>query len=139
MFEHKKHTVNDRLVSIHQPHMRPIKRGKAKAKTEFGAKIHLSMIEGYSFIDTISWDAFNEGTRLQEYVEKYKSRYGYYPQRVLIDKVYAIRANRKSLKTMGIKISAKPPGRPSQKAVEDHLSPGERNPIKGKFGQDKTA
>lgn len=139
MFEARKRQVDNRLVSIHQPHVRPIVRGKAKASTEFGAKVHLSMIDGYSFIDTISWDAFNEGTHLKEYVENYRKRYGYYPQKVLVDKLYANRKNRRWLKEEGIKISAKPLGRPSAKAVANHVRPGERNPIEGKFGQAKTA
>ena len=139
MFEERKHRVDDRLVSIHQPHVRPIVRGKAKTSTEFGAKVHLSMIDGYSFIDTISWDAFNEGTHLKEYVENYRSRYGYYPEKVMVDKLYANRENRKWLKQKGIKISAKPLGRPSAKAVANHVRPGERNPIEGKFGQAKLA
>lgn len=139
MFEEKKHQIANRLVSIHQPHVRPIVRGKAKSPTEFGAKIHLSMIDGYSFIDTISWDAFHEGSHLTDYVENYKNRYGYYPSKVLVDKLYATRQNRKWLKEKGIKISAKPLGRPSAKAVENHVSPGERNPIEGLFGQAKTA
>ena len=37
----------------------------------------------------------------------------------------------------GIILRAKPLGRPS--AVPHHVSPGERNPIEGKFGQAKTA
>jgi len=139
MFTEKKRQVSDRLVSIHQPHVRPIVRGKAKAPTEFGSKIHLSMIDGYCFLDTISWDAFNEGTRLVEYVGNYKNRYGYYPKKVLADKIYATRENRKWLKKEGIQLSAKPLGRPSLKAVVNHISPGERNPIEGKFGQAKTA
>lgn len=139
MFEEKKHRIEDRVVSIHQPHVRPIVRGKAKSPTEFGAKIHLSMIDGYCFVDTISWDAFHEGNHLPKYVENYKKRYGYYPVKVLVDKLYATRQNRKWLKHRNIKISAKPLGRPSAKAVEDHLSPGERNPIEGKFGQAKIA
>ena len=61
MFKNRSHKIEDRIVSIHQPHVRPIVRGKARAKTEFGAKIHLSMVDGFSFLDTISWDAFNEG------------------------------------------------------------------------------
>jgi hypothetical protein len=40
------------------------------------------------------------------------------------------------LKERGIKLIAKPLGRP--KAVEDHVRPGERNPIEGKIGQAKT-
>jgi len=139
MFEENKRQVDNRLVSIHQPHVRPIVRGKAKASTEFGAKIHLSMIDGYSFMDTLSWDAFNEGIHLQEYVQAYRSRFGYYPEKVLVDKIYANRKNRKWLKEKGIKLSAKPLGRPSAKAVEHHVSPGERNPIEGRFGQAKTA
>ena len=139
MFEERKRKVDNRLVSIHQPHVRPIVRGKAKASTEFGAKIHLSMIDGYAFTDTICWDAFNEGTHLRKYVESYKTRYGYYPEKVLVDKIYANRENRKWLKQEGIKISAKPLGRPSAKAVANHIRPGERNPIEGKFGQAKVA
>ena len=137
MFDEKKHKVDNRIVSIHQPHVRPIVRGKAKANTEFGAKIHLSLIDGYSFLDTISWEAFNEGTHLTDYVENYKQRFGYYPEKVLVDKIYCTRANRKWLKDKQIKLAAKPLGRPSAKAVENHVSPGERNPIEGKFGQAK--
>ena len=137
MFDNRIHKVDDRIVSIHQPHVRPIVRGKSKAKTEFGAKIHLSLVDGYSFLDTVSWDAFNEGSHLMEYVEKYRERFGYYPAKVLADKLYCTRANRKYLKEKGIKLAAKPLGRPSAKAVANHVSPGERNPIEGKFGQAK--
>lgn len=139
MFENHSHQMADRIVSIHQPHVRPIVRGKSRSKTEFGAKIHLSMVDGYSFLDTISWEAFNEGSHLTEYVEKYKKRFGFYPAKVLADKLYCTRENRKWLKGKGIKLAAKPLGRPSAKAVENHVSPGERNPIEGKFGQAKNA
>jgi len=137
MFETRSHKIEDRIVSIHEPHVRPIVRGKSRAKTEFGAKIHLSMVGGYSFLDTISWDAFNEGSHLTEYVEGYRQRFGFYPAKVLADMIYCSRENRKWLKEKGIKLAAKPLGRPSAKAVENHVSPGERNPIEGKFGQAK--
>lgn len=137
MYENKTHQVDDRIVSIHEPHVRPIVRGKARAKTEFGAKIHLSMVDGYSFLDKVSWDAYNEGSQLTEYVENYRERFGFYPAKVLADKLYCSRDNRKWLKEKGIKLAAKPLGRPSAKAVENHVSPGERNPIEGKFGQAK--
>lgn len=138
MFSKGTHQIDDRIVSIHEPHVRPIVRGKARSKTEFGAKIHLSLVDGYSFLDTISWDAFNEGSSLMEYVENYRQRFGFYPAKVLADKLYCTRENRKWLKEKGIKLAAKPLGRPSAKAVENHVSPGERNPIEGKFGQAKT-
>ena len=137
MFDELKHTIEDRIVSIHQPHVRPIVRGKTTAKVEFGAKIHVSIIDGISFLDEISWDAFNEGSHMMEYVEKYKERFGCYPRELLADQIYCTRANRSALKEKGIKLLAKPLGRPS--AVRNHVSPGERNPIEGKFGQAKTA
>lgn len=137
MFQERKHRVEDRIVSIHQPHVRPMVRGKARAKVEFGSKIHLSLVDGYAFLDTLSWDAFYEGNYLSEYVENYKRRFGFYPEKVLADKVYCTRDNRRWLKEKNIKLAAKPLGRPSARAVEDHVRPGERNPIEGKFGQAK--
>jgi hypothetical protein len=65
MYSSEKHRVEDRIVSIHQPHVRPIVRGKAQAKVEFGSKIHVSVIDGISFVDELSWDAFNEGSRME--------------------------------------------------------------------------
>jgi hypothetical protein len=138
LFNNNIHSVEHRIVSIHQPHVRPIVRGKANAKVEFGAKINLSIMNGYSFLEDLSWDAFNEGTRLMSTIEKYKQRFGYYPQKVMVDKIYCNRENRKKLKELNIELRAKPLGRPKAVA-ENHVSPGERNPIEGKFGQAKTA
>lgn len=137
MFVSRSHQVEDRIVSIHQPHVRPIVRGKARAKTEFGAKIHMSLVDGFAFLDALSWNAFNEGSHLRDYVEQYRNRFGFYPAKVLADKLYCTRENRKWLKEKNIKLAAKPLGRPSAKAVENHVRPGERNPIEGKFGQAK--
>jgi hypothetical protein len=138
MFSERIHSVEHRIVSIHQPHVRPIVRGKTNANVEFGAKIQVSMMNGYAFLDDLSWDAFNEGTRLMSSVEKYKSRFGYYPAEVLVDKIYCTRSNRAALKEKRIALRAKPLGRPRAVDVE-HVRPGERNPIEGKFGQAKTA
>jgi hypothetical protein len=88
-------------VSIHQPHVRPIVRGKSKADVEFGAKIHLSLIDGISFLDELSWDAFNEGSHLEAYIEQYRRRFGFYPAEVLADKIYCTRENRRLLKGKG--------------------------------------
>jgi len=137
MYQSDTHTIPDRIVSIHQPHVRPIVRGKSTANVEFGAKLHLSYIDGFSFLDQISWDAFNEGSHMIEYVENFRKRFGCYPREVLADQIYCTRANRRALKDLGIKLIAKPLGRPS--AVSEHVRPGARNPIEGKFGQAKTA
>jgi len=137
MYEQKKHSIADRIVSIHQPHVRPIVRGKLKAKVEFGSKIHVSLTNGFAYLDTISWDAFSESAAMMDYIEQYQQRFGYYPEKVLADQVYCTRDNRRKLKDLGIRLIAKPLGRP--KAVADHVSPGQRNPIEGKFGQAKNA
>jgi len=136
MYDTHTHSVEHRIVSIHQPHVRPIVRGKAQAKVEFGSKIHVSIINGISFLDELSWDAFNEGSHMIDYIEKYRKRFGCYPREVLADQIYCTRVNRAALKELGIKLLAKPLGRPS--AMSIHVSPGERNPIEGKFGQAKT-
>jgi len=138
MFDDNKHTVEDRIASIHQPHVRPIVRGKAAAKVEFGAKVHVSLVGGYAFLDELGWDAFNEGSHMMQYVQKYRQRFGHYPQEILADQIYCTRENRKILKEKGIKLLAKPLGRPPA-VKKEHVRPGERNPIEGKFGQGKTA
>ena len=132
------HTVEDRIVSIHQPHVRPMVRGKANARVEFGAKIEVTLANGFAFLDDVSWNAFNEGARLLAYVDKYKSRFGYYPKEVLADQIFCSRENRLQLKELGIRLIAKPLGRPSKTALKEYVRPGERNPIEGKFGQAKT-
>ena len=136
MYDTKSHQCADRIVSIHQPHVRPIVRGKVNSKVEFGSKVQVTLMNGFAFLDQFSWDAFNEGKYLISTVEKYKERFGYYPETVLADKIYCNRDNRKALKVLDIVLRAKPLGRP--KAGEQHpVSPGERNPIEGKFGQAK--
>jgi len=136
MYDTHTHSIEDRIVSIHQPHVRPIVRGKTQAKVEFGAKIHVSIIDGICFLDELKWDAFNEGSHMMTYVEQYHKRFGCYPKELLADQIYCTRVNRAALKEKGINLKAKPLGRPP--AVPIHVSPGERNPVEGKFGQAKT-
>ncbi len=140
MYDNKVHSVEDRIVSIHQPHVRPIVRGKTNANVEFGSKIQVGLVNGIAFLDELSWDAFNEGGYLKKSVEKYKTRFGFYPKELLADKIYCTRENRKWLKERNIKLRAKPLGRPSSNgALSIPVRPGERNLIEGKFGQAKTA
>ncbi len=137
MYIGRTHRVTDRIVSLHQPYVRPIVRGKEQANVEFGSKINVSLVNGYSFIDRLSWDAYNEGSYLMESIEKYKRRHGYYPSCVAADRIYCTRKNRRSLKALGIELIGRQLGRPP-KTGKVKLDPGERNPIEGKFGQAKT-
>ena len=124
-------------MNIHQPHVRPIVRGKEKAKVEFGSKINVSLVDGYSFLDHLSWEAFNEGSHLMDSVERYRRRHGFYPSEVLVDRIYCTRENHRRLKELGIKLTGRQLGRPP-KGGREKLNPGDRNPIEGKFGQGKT-
>ena len=79
MYDTRTHTIPDRIVSISQPHVRPIVRGKAGKEVEFGAKLSVSLVKGYAYMDHLSWDAFNEGGDLMGQVEAYHDRFGVYP------------------------------------------------------------
>jgi IS5 family transposase len=142
MYDHHENKIADRIVSISQPHVRPIKRGKAGAATEFGAKISASLVDGFAYLDRISWDNYNEGGDLKEQIKSYHNRYGHYPESVHADKIYRTRENRKFCKTHGIRLSGPALGRPPKQidlqheiqARQDEL---DRIPIEGKFGQAK--
>lgn len=142
MYQNKTHTVEDRIVSITQPHLRPIVRGKAGADVEFGCKVLTSVVGGYSFVERMSFDSFNEGTFLKEAVENYKARFGYYPESVMADTIFRNRENLAWLKTKGIRISGPRLGRPTKtfsKAVriQEKLDTGVRNAIEGTYGNAK--
>ena len=120
MYENKVHTVPDRIVSISQPYIRPIVRGKAKAPTEFGAKLDLSLDEyGMARIEKQSFDAYNESDVLISAVERYKGRTGHYPVRILADKIYRNRENLAYCKAHGIRLSGPALGRPKKNPDED--------------------
>ena len=115
MYKNKTHRVEDRIVSISQPYIRPIVRGKAKASTEFGAKIDMSIDEhGAARIEKFSFDPYNESDVLQSATESYYKRTGHYPERILVDQIYRNRANLKFCKERNIRLSGKPLGRPKK-------------------------
>ncbi len=72
MYENKTNRIDDRIVSINQPHVRPIIRGKAGSSVEFGAKISASCVDNYVFLDRLSWDNFNESKDFRQQVEAFK-------------------------------------------------------------------
>lgn len=99
-------SIEHRIVSIHQPFIRPIVRGKEGKKVEFGSKINVSLINGYTRINQFDFEAFNEGNFLQAQVEAYKKFYGFYPELVQTDDIYMSRNNRKYLKEHVITLKA---------------------------------
>ena len=117
MYDNKKHTTPGRIVSISQPHVRPIVRGKAGKSVEFGAKLNLSLVDGLLFTDHLDWENFNESKDLIEQIEKYKTRFGFYPKNIYADKIYWNSKNREFIKDLGIKMyGGVPLGRPGKTA-----------------------
>ena len=142
MHKNRTHSVENRIVSITQPHIRPIVRGKAGADVEFGCKIMTSVVNGYSFLERMSFNSFNEGTLLKEAVENYKERFGCYPESVMADTIFRNRDNLTYLKLHGIRISGPRLGRPAKSLVkavraQERLDTGIRNAIEGTYGNAK--
>ena len=102
LFDDNKQSIEHRIVSLSQPHIRPIVRGKAGKSVEFGAKLSASCFEGYVFLDRMSWDSFNESGDLKAQVEAYYRCTGYYPESVHADRIYRTRENRAWCKEKGI-------------------------------------
>jgi len=143
MFDEKTHQCKDRIISVFQPHVRPIVRGKAKAKVEFGSKIGVCVVSGYTFLDHFSWDAYNESEDLNTHLERYRERFGCLPVKCYADKIYMNRENRRILQENHIQAAGKPLGRPTremktaeykQQALEDN---GVRNGVEATFGTGK--
>lgn len=139
MYETRTHSVEDRIVSIRQPYIRPIVRGKAGSDVEFGCKVMTSVVGGYTLIERLDFNSFNEGILLQEVVERYFERFGYYPEVVLADSIFRNRENLAWLKARGIRMSGPKLGRkpktvdPEQKRIQRGDN-GERNAIEGSYG-----
>lgn len=142
MHRDRRRRVDNRIVSVHQPHVRPIKRGKGGSKnTEFGPKINASVTEGFARADQIDFSAFNEANHLVSQVKSYRDRFGYYPGRVLADQIYWNRKNRKWLKERNIHIGGVPLGpkreRSKYEKERDRKRNNQRSEVEGKFGEAK--
>ena len=139
MFETKTHVCENGIVSLQQPHIRPINRGKRPVATEFGQKLHLSVVDGYTFPEKTSWNNFNEGCDLQTAAENYHRRFGVYPEAILADRIYQTRANHSYCAELGIHLSGPALGRKRAKAEKKEQrqmlrDSGERNAIEGRCG-----
>jgi len=143
MYDNKEHSCSDRIVSIFQPYVRPMVRGKARNHTEFGAKIDVSEVNGFTQVERFSWDSFNEGTDVKEAVENFLNTFGCYPKVFLGDRIYLNRENRRYLKELGIEVLGKPLGRPPkiqdtpQQKYRKKKELAKRNHVEGKFCQGK--
>ena len=119
MYDHRTHSVENRIVSLSQPYLRPIVRGKIKAPVEFGAKLDISVCGGFTRLEKQSFEAYNESTNLIAVIERYRERTGMYPERVLADKIYRNRVNLAFCREKGIRLSGPALGRPKKNDKPD--------------------
>ena len=141
MFNNHTSRIDDRIVSLSQPWVRPIVRGKQCAPVEFGAKIEMSDIGGFLRVEDLRWGSFNEGKTLKDSVKAYRKTYGHYPERILADKIFRTSENLKYCREHGIHLNGPRLGRPSKdektRKEEEHiewLESGERGDIERRFG-----
>ena len=137
MYDNHTHSVPDRIVSVSQPFIRPIVRGKAGKPVEFGVKLDISVSDGWTRLECWSFDAYNEAAKLIETIERYRSREGHYPERVLADKIYRNRENLNYCKLHGIRLSGPALGRPKKDEQRDrrqtYLDQNERIEVERQF------
>ena len=137
MYDNHTHSVPDRIVSVSQPFVRPIVRGKAGKPVEFGAKLDISVVDGWTRLECCSFDAYNEAVNLQAMVERFRAREGHYPSRILADKIYRNRENLSYCKERGIRLSGPALGRPRKGDIrdkaQDYLDECERVEVERRF------
>jgi IS5 family transposase len=117
--------IDDRIVNLSKPHVRPIVRGKAGKKTEFGAKISISDDNGFVDVDRISWDNYNEANDLIARAMQYKEERGYYPARICADSIYMTSENKRFCAANNIRLS----GRPRKRQVEADVQTAEQQEL----------
>ena len=88
-------SIPNRIVSLGKPHLRPIVRGKEVKSVGFGAKVNNILVDGISFVEKLSFNAFNEGPRLIHCLKMHKRLFG-------VDTGYAGTENRDYCKANGI-------------------------------------
>lgn len=134
--------IKDRIVSLFKPYVRPIVRGKEVKPVEFGAKVNKLQVDGISFIEHLSFNAFNESTRFKN---------GIYLQRKLFgrcthhsgDKIYATNANRKYTSSQHIQTNFIVKGKEKAEYVEQSkhmrsiLNKNRSTVLEGSFGNEK--
>ena len=137
MYDNRTHSVPDRIVSVSQPFVRPIVRGKAGKPVEFGAKLDISVVDGWTRLECCSFNAYNEAGNLRTMVERFREREGHYPSRILADKIYRNRENLSYCKERGIRLSGPALGRPRKGEIRDkaqnYLDECERVEVERRF------
>ena len=142
MYDEKTHSIESRIVSISQPHLRPIVRGKEHNAVEFGTKVAIALVGGFSFVIRLDYDNFPEAQYLKASAEEYKRIFGFYPKVIIGDRAYTTNENRRYCNAAGIRLSGSRRGRKTDEVKEAerrqlYQDGCDRNAIEGHFGNGK--
>ena len=136
-------SIPNRIVSLSKPHLRPIVRGKEVKSVEFGAKVNNILVDGISFIEKLSFNAFNEGSLLIHCLKMHKRLFGVEAKKVGGDTGYAGTENRDYCKANGIQTSFVKRGLPfgekkkEKDLVRKELARVRATAMEGSFGTQK--
>ena len=135
-------SIPDRIVSVNKPYVRPIVRGKEVKSVEFGAKCNNILVDGISFIEKLSFNAFNEGTRLTHCIKMHKRLFGVDVKKIGGDASYAGNANREMCTSNGIQTSFVQKGKRAKEKrekdfVRQELARVRATAMEGSFGTQK--
>ena len=136
-------SIKNRIVSVSKPYVRPIVRGQEVKSVEFGAKVNYILVDGISFIEKLSFNAFNEGTRLVHCIKMHKRMFGVEAKKIGSDAGYAGTENRDYCKEKGIETSFVKRGRPfseeknEKDLVRKELARVRATAMEGSFGTQK--
>ena len=117
-------------------------RSTFEKSVEFGAKVNNILVDGISFIEKLSFNAFNEGTRLVHCLKMHKRLFGVEAKKVRGDTGYAGTENRDYCKANGIQTSFVKRGRPfseekEKDIVRQELARVRATAMEGSFGTQK--
>jgi hypothetical protein len=134
-------SIPDRIVSLSKSYIRPIVRGKEVKKVEFGAKVNTIQIDGLNFIEHLSFNAFNEGTRLKKSVWLARQLFGRITH-LAADAIYATNANRSYCTAKHITTNFKRKGRAGKyedqrQVISRELNKERATRMEGSFGTEK--
>ncbi len=132
----------DRIVSLHKEYVRPIVRGKEIRSVEFGPKVNKIQIDGISFIENLSFNAFNEGIRFKQSILKAQVLTLSETKIVGADAIFATNENRRFATKEGIQTDFKPKGpKPKdykqRKQLQALITKERASRLEGSFGKDK--
>jgi transposase len=136
--------VKGLIVSIDKDYIRPIVRGKESKRVEFGAKVNIIQVDGINFIEHLSFNAFNEGIRIPQCVNKHQHLLRKRVTHLAADRIYATNDNRTYCSNPNRKIitsfirKGKPSKNEAQAQQMRNLLNRERSTrLEGSFGTEK--